>query len=141
VTCHVLPTADGTEVSEIAWGLCSALQSDLDSAATNLQFKVVGGSANLLYESDDGSTDDDDNDSGVDAVADTWIICRIDCTDGDAAKFYVNGALVGTTVTTNLTASNDNVQPFFRYIKAKSSKNVSVGTLYIDYVRIWQDRE
>jgi hypothetical protein len=141
VTCHVLPTT-GTETSEIAWGLTSAIQSDLDSAATNMQFKAVS-SANttLLYESDDGTTDDDDNTAtGITLVADTYIITRIECIDGTYARFYVDGALVGATDISAITTSTDNVQPFFRFIKAKSSVNTAVGTLYVDYCRIWQDR-
>lgn len=71
LTYHVLPLT-GTEIVESVFGLASANNTTLDSVATNAWFKVIS-SANtaLLYESDDGTTDDNDNDASTVLVADT----------------------------------------------------------------------
>ena len=139
---HTLPSSEaGTELPEIEMGFASAHNATADSVATNAWFKMVGDDANIYYESDDGDTDDDDNDSTIDAVADTYHIFRIDCTTAATTKFYIDGALVGTTSMAGLTTTENSVQPYFRVSKTKSSANVGVAAVYLDYVRIWQDRE
>jgi hypothetical protein len=136
---HVLPTGAGGELVSVVFGLASAHNATADSVVTNAWFRLEG-DANILWETDDNHTNDDDNDTGVDAVADAYHIFRIDCTDTSAVKFYIDGVLVGTGDMSGLTGAEDKVQPYFRAGKTKAVANASVGTLYLDYVRIWQRR-
>jgi hypothetical protein len=143
LTFNVLPTT-GTEYVHAVFGLASATNATLDSIATNAWFRVVSDAQTaLLWETDDGNTDDDDNAAGITLVAGTYHIYRIDCRDlVNGVKFYVDNALVGTSgdMLTNLTDAEALVQPYFNVMKAKSSANTGTGTMYIDYVRVWQNR-
>lgn len=140
---HVLPTT-GTETVQAAFGLASAHNTTLDSVATNAWFRVESAAQTaLLWETDDGNTDDDDNAAGVTLVADTYHIYRIDCRDlVNGVKFYVDNELVGQSADflTNLTDSEAEVQPYFNCSKAVAANNTGTGTMYIDYVRMWQNR-
>lgn len=141
-TLAVLPTTADATVGTAVMGLASAHNAVCDSVATNVWFRAEGNGA-LLWESDDGNNDDDDNACGVTAVAGTYNTYRIDARSlANGVKFYIDSTLVGTTadLNTNLTASEAKVQPYFRVSKVKGAKNVNVGTLYLDYVKIWQNR-
>ena len=141
-TLAVLPTTADSTLTTAVMGMASAHHATPDSVATNVWFRAEGSGA-LLWESDDGNTDDNDNATGVTAVAGTYNIYRIDARSLAAGvRFYVDSALVGTTAdfNTNLTASEAKVQPYFRISKVKGAKNVNTGTLYVDYCRIWQNR-
>jgi hypothetical protein len=139
----VLPAAGG-EHSRAVFGLASATNGTLDSIATNAWFRVESAANTaLLWETDDGNTDDDDNAAGVVMAAATWNIFRIDCTNLlTGIKFYVDNVLVGTSgdMDTNLTAGEALVQPYFCMQKTKAAANTAVGTMYIDYCRMWQKR-
>ena len=117
-------------------GLGSAHNTTADTMATNLWFRLEGAAADILWESDDNVTNDDDNDTGVDAVAGTYHIYRIDCTTATAPKFYIDDVLVGTAACA-FDATTELVQP---YIGMNKASGTSVGTLYVDYIRIWQKR-
>jgi hypothetical protein len=138
-----LPTT-GTETVQAVFGLASAHNTTLDSIATNAWFRVESGAQTaLLWETDDGNTDDDDNSAGITLVPATNNIYRIDCTDlVNGVKFYVDGVLVGTSadMNTNLSAGEAKVQPYFNVSKAKSSANTGACTMLIDYVCWWQAR-
>jgi hypothetical protein len=136
----VLPDAAG---GIILIGLASAHNTTADTIATNLWFRLEG-NANILWESDDTATNDDDNDTGIDAVAETYHIFRIDCTVPTAPRFYIDGVDVTTTATQTTacamaaaTATTARVQP---YIGVNKASGGSVGGLWVDYVRIWQNR-
>lgn len=138
----VIPTTADATVGTVVMGLASAHNAVPDSVATNVWFRLDG-SAAVKWESDDGNTDDDDNACGVTAVAGTNNVYRIDARSlANGIKFYIDSSLVGTTgdMNTNLTASEAKVQPYFRVSKVKGGKNVNVGTVYLDYVKIWQNR-
>lgn len=138
----VLPTTADSTLGTLVMGLASAHNAVPDSIATNVWFRAEGSGA-LLWESDDGNTDDDDNACAVTAVPATYNIYRIDARSlANGVKFYIDSSLVGTTgnFDTNLTASEAKVQPYFRVSKVKGGKNVNVGTLKLDYVKIWQNR-
>ncbi len=140
---NVLPTT-GTETVQAVFGLASDHNATLDSIATNVWFRVESAAQTaLLWETDDGNTDDDDNSASTTLVADAYHIYRIDCRElSTGIKFYVDDTLVGTSgdMDTNLTASEAKVQPYFNVSKAKSAANTGTGTMYIDYVRIYQNR-
>lgn len=141
LTFHVLPTT-GTEDVQAVIGLASAHNAVLDNIATNVWFKVESAAQTaLLWETDNGDTDDNDNSASTILVADTYNIYRIDCTNTAAVKFYVDETLVGTSdMSTTLSASEAKVQPYINVSKAVSSNNTGIGTIYIDYVKVFQSR-
>ena len=144
LTLAVLPAAGGGEHSRAVWGLASATNATLDSIATNVWFRCESAANTaLLWETDDGNTDDDDNNAATTLVAGTYRTYRIDCRDlVGGIKFYVDSVLVGTSgdMNTNLTAGEALVQPYFCMSKTKVGANTAVGTMKIDYVKVWQNR-
>uniref|UniRef100_A0A6M3ISQ0 Lectin/glucanase superfamily protein n=1 Tax=viral metagenome TaxID=1070528 RepID=A0A6M3ISQ0_9ZZZZ len=141
LTFLTLPTT-GTETVQAVFGLASGHNATLDSIATNAWFRIESAAnTTLLWETDNGDTDDDDNDASTTLVASTYNVYRIDCTSTSAIKFYVDDVLVGTSdMSTTLSAAEAKVQPYFNVSKAKSSANTGTGTMYIDYIRCFQSR-
>ena len=140
VTFHVLPLT-GTETVQAVFGLAGAYNVTPDTIDCNAWFRVESAANTaLLWETDDDVTNDDDNDASTVLVADTYHIYRIDATSIAAVKFYVDGVLVGTGSMAGLTGAVGNVQPYFCVSKAKSSANTGTGIMYIDYVRVFQNR-
>jgi len=140
VTLAVLPTT-GTEEVEAAFGLAGEHNADLDTVDIKAWFRSESPTeTTLLWESDDDTTADEDNDTGVTLVAGTYHVYKIDASDASAVQFYVDDVLVGEADMSDLDATLAKVQPYFQLSKAKSSANTGVATMYIDYVRITQDR-
>jgi hypothetical protein len=137
---NVLPTTVAGELTSVIFGLGSATAAVPDNVAVNAWFRLEGtGTGAVLWETDDNvAVDDDDNPTGVSVIATAFHIFRIDCTDWTTPKFYIDGVLVGTGNMAALVAPS--VQPYFRVDKQWAAANTSLGTLYIDYVRIWQNR-
>lgn len=97
-------------------GLCSDhtnAEDALDAVVSNVWFRIEGASLNILAESDDGANDDDDNDTGFDIVDNAWTIFRIDMTDLDAVKFYVDGELSAITLDAGALTGSNLLQPIF----------------------------
>jgi len=139
-TFAVLPTT-GTEDVQAVIGLAYDHNATLDSIATNAWFRVESAAQTaLLYESDDTTTDDDDNDAGITLVAGTYNVFKIDCTNIAKVQFSVDGVVVGETDMSDLTDSEAMVQPYFNVSKAVSVNNTGIGTMYIDYVWLSQNR-
>ncbi len=112
-------------------GLASARNATLDSVATHAWFRLEGNSANILWETDDGTTDDNDNDTGVDLADDTYVLLRIDVVALDDVRFYVDGLHCGTGDLTD--ASGDGVQVF---IEAQKDAGTETDAVSVDYVRV-----
>ncbi len=145
VAFSTLPTT-GTETVQAVWGLAGAHNTTPDAIDCNAWFRLESAAPTaLLWEVDDNITNDDDNPALVTLTAGTMAdqgkIYRIDCTDISAVKFYVDGALVGVGSMSGLTGAVGNVQPYFCVSKAKSSQNTGIGTMLIDYVKCYQNRE
>lgn len=140
LTFETLPTT-GTETVAAVFGLADDTGATLDDIATNLWFRVESSAQTaLLIEGDDGNTDTDDQDASTTLAAGTYNIFRIDCSDTTDVRFYVDGTYVGSIALADLTAAEAKVQPYFSVQKAVSSANTGTGTMYIDYVKVWQDR-
>lgn len=107
-------------------------EDGLDAVATNAWFRVEGDSLNLLYESDDGTTDDDDNDSGVDIVDDTYLRLGIDFSVLSSVKFLVNGAQVGTTDMSDATGA---LRIFACIQRDDDTGTEAARTLEVDYYK------
>jgi len=134
--CHVVPTL----TSQIVFGMCGDHNLDKDAATESAWFKLDG-SAVLLCESDDTTTNVDDEDAdSTTLVADAMHVFQIDFRTLADVKFYVDGANVGTGATFDmsaLTAAESFMQPYFSIDKGADA---GLGSLDIDYVKIWQTR-
>lgn len=109
-------------VTTLTIGVGSARSDTADSVAANAWFRMEGSASTsaLLYESDDGTTDDDDNSAGT-TLAAVYKKLLIDFTQGlDKVRFFVDGALAGTTDMSALTAGQ-NVQPIVQLQKASGT--------------------
>ncbi len=139
VAFHTVPTT-GTEKASIFVGLASAHHATPDSVATNAWFHATG-SGLVNWETDDGTTDDDDNSTGITFAADEYHYLRIDCTGGKSdIKFLIDGVVVGTGDMSGLDATKAKVQPYIRASKIKAVSNTGVASVYVDYVKVWQNR-
>ena len=125
----------------MVWGLQSARNSTLNSVATNLWFRLEASGA-LLMESDDGTTDNDDQATGVTLVAGTYYVFTIDARDKNAVTYWIadadgfNHRKLGTLAAAAL-AVTDLTQPVFAVQK---DSGTGVPSMYIDYVRTSWDR-
>jgi hypothetical protein len=121
----------------IVVGLGSAYNSTLDSVATNAWFRFEGANLNILTESDDGTTDDDDNDSGIDWVKGTYMNLTIDCSSLSAVRFKVNSAWIAATLDLSGVAANTLVQPLFVIQRDAGTEQ---DVLTIDWFEVTQER-
>lgn len=117
----------------IVMGLAAARDATLDDITKNVWFRFEGANHNILVESDDGSTDDDDNDTGSDWVDDTWMVLKIVIDDVSAIGFYVDGVRVAQLAAAALTG---NLQPFIEVSKAAAANFDHRVT--IDYIDVIQ---
>jgi len=134
-----IPGATPSADERWAVGLCSDhtnAEDALDAVVSNAWFRGEGANLNILIEGDDGTNDDDDNDSTVDYVDNTWMLLKIDMTDLDAVEFSVNGTLVGTIDLGALTGSNL-LQPIFCY---QRDAGAEVNLLQVDWFKVTQSR-
>lgn len=128
----VLPSAAASIAS---WGLWGAWADG--GSAYRVGFEAAGSGA-ISCECDDNVTDTSAA-SGVTVLNTDWKIYRIDCTSQTNIKFFINGVPVCTSTTFNnaASASNSKCQPHIGMYKASGT---SVGTIYVDYVKVWQNR-
>lgn len=130
--------APGTGVRAV-WGMCGDHNLDKDTVAESAWFSLDAG-LDLCCETDDGTTNTDDQDTGTDLVAGAYHIYRIDFSNLSDVKFYVDGSRVLGTTTFDmdaLTTTTGLFQPYFSLDKATGSVG---GTLDIDYVAFWGSR-
>ncbi len=133
VTVDSLPSANG----EIVWGVASGYNATFDSMTYNAWFKLAGSGA-LLLETDDGTNDNDDQDTGVTLTAQEWNWYTIDFSDISSVKFLMNGArlLPGTTFDMSST-SGQHLQPMFALKRTSGSE---VLTAMMDSFSAWSLR-
>lgn len=124
-----------TDVVEMYFGLTSDNDAASESKDIHASF-AFDGSSSLLISADDGSTDGTPIDTGLDGADGTWYICKIDMGDLSSVKFYVNGTQMAALDMSNIGAT-DYLQP---YISSYKSTGTGVGTLELDYVKIWSKR-
>lgn len=125
-----------TADERVVFGFSSARNATLDSATTNVWFRLEGANLNIYAESDDGTTDTDDTDTTIDYVKGTYVTLKIDMADTSAIKFYVNGVL-GATLSAPLLDATMKLQPF---IEIQRDAGTETNVLTLDYVYIEQDR-
>lgn len=113
-------------------GLASARDNTLDDVVDHAWFRIEGASLSILYESDDGATDDNANDSGVVLVDDTYVILKIDMSDLSAVAFSINGTEVGTTDMSAI-AAGDKLQIFYELQKDAGTET---DLFAVDYLHL-----
>ena len=138
VYVETLPSA-ADEIMVIGFGTA---QNDDEDAVTNSAWFKLDADADLLVESDDGTTDDNDNDTTVDITADTWYELKIDCSTVTDCDFFYRNTLAGDwTEVLSATAfslgADASVQP---YIQVQKATGAGVPSLKIDYIHVYWKR-
>jgi hypothetical protein len=124
-------TATLDSATTVVMGLGSARADDPDAVAANAFFKLAGSNV-VVVETDDGTTDNDDNATGV-SLSSTYKRFVIDFSGGKSdVKFYIDGVKVGTETFT-MSAYSSGLQPIFQIQKTSDS---NTDALTIDYVKV-----
>jgi hypothetical protein len=124
-------TAILDSATTIVMGLGSARADDPDTVAANAFFKLAGSNA-VVVETDDGTTDNDDNATGV-SLSSTYKRFVIDFSGGKSdVKFYIDGVKVGTETFT-MSAYSSGLQPIFQIQKTSDS---NTDAMTVDYVKV-----
>lgn len=119
-----------TADQRVVAGLAAARNATLDSIVAHSWFRLEGANLNITVESDDGTTDTDDQDTGVDWVSAVSMAFRIDMRNLDQIVYYVDGVAVSTTAAAVMTG---NLQPF---IEIQKDAGADANVLDIDYVNV-----
>lgn len=128
----------GTGVCAV-FGMAGDHNLDKDTVTEAAWFRLQA-AASILVETDDTTNNNDDKDTGLDITNGTYRIYRIDFTNLADVKFYVDGMRVLKDTQfdmSNLSASEQQMQPYFSLDKASGT---GLGTLDIDYVKIFSKR-
>lgn len=117
--------AQADAVTTLVAGVGSARNDTPDSVAVNAWFRVEGSAntSNLVCETDDATTDNDDKASGA-TLTTGYKKLLIDFTGGlSDVRFFVDGARVATGTTFNMSAvaAGQNVQPILQLQKASGT--------------------
>jgi hypothetical protein len=124
-------TATLDSATTVVMGLGSARADDPDAVAANAFFKLAGSNV-VVVETDDGTTDNDDNATGV-SLSSTYKRFVIDFSGGKSdVKFYIDGVKVGTETFT-MSEYSSGLQPIFQIQKTSDS---NTDALTIDYVKV-----
>lgn len=116
-----------TTGTTVAFGLQSARNDDTDATTNNAQFKLIGNTT-VVVETDDGTTDNNDVDSG-ETLSTTYKRFAIDFNEGtDDVRFFIDGVRVASTTTFDMSAATSSLQVFFQ-IQKTASTNVDAITI------------
>lgn len=131
----------------LVFGLASAQNDTADTVANNAWFRVEGANLNLLVESDDNSTNDDDNDTAVDLTAATMYEFMVSASalHGASAtdvRFYYRSTLGGDwtrllSTTTFKVGADVALQP---YLQLQKASGTATDGIKVDYVRTFWKR-
>lgn len=137
--CRInVAVAAGTGVCAV-FGMAGDHNLDKDFVTEHAWFRLQAADS-ILCESDDTTNDNDDKDTGFDITAGTYRVYRIDFTNLADVRFFVDGQRVCSDTTfdmSNLSATEQQMQPYFSLDKASGT---GLGTLDIDYVKIFSER-
>ena len=138
INVAVIPTTETAVAALAYWGLQNAW-ADNAVGTKRAFFSLVGAGSGLVYcQTDDNTADSGAITSGVTIVAGDYHIYRIDASDPAAVRFYIDGVQVAKTTTFKMsTTAACYLQP---YIAVKKTNKAGLGTLDVDYVRIWHNR-
>lgn len=116
----------------VVCGLGSTHNNTFDSIASNAWFRLDG-DADILVETDDGTTNDDDNDTTLNMLANSIHHAQINVLSPGNVKFRINNTkcLDSTTFAIN---SSTMLQPMFIVQKASGT---TTPALILDYVALF----
>ena len=142
--CRLKLTVAPTNGTSSVWGMANDHAPVRDNIRAAAWFRIGVGidpALDLEVETDDNSAGGNNDNVGLDTVAvlDTYNVYTIDFRDLSDVKFFVDGGrkAMGTTFDmTNLSAAEALMQPYFSLEKTMAA----VGTMQIDYVKIWHER-
>jgi hypothetical protein len=130
----VLPT--GAVVAVV--GLAGNHNAAVDAIAESIWFRADG-SGVITVETDDTVHETTKVATGVTVLANQWIIGRIECENPAAVRFYLDGVRVAAATTFRMDqVAALALQPVARI--GKEAAAATVGTMQIDYVKLWQKR-
>jgi hypothetical protein len=133
----VLPTV-GTEAHIGVLG--EAQVDDKQIAAANDYAKyacfVLDGNGTVVIYTDDSSHDNDAIATGVTVLNTAYHVYRIDFTNNVDVRFFIDGVAVGTGTTFIVHDIGNLVQPYVNM--TKTGADAGLGTLKLDYIKIWQ---
>ncbi|MEM2160743.1 MAG: hypothetical protein QXN55_07310 [Candidatus Nitrosotenuis sp.] len=136
---------DITTNDTLVFGFADAQNDTTDSTTYNAWFKLAE-TMDLLIESDNNTTNDDDNDTGINLVEDTWYMFKIDCSDPTDCDFFYS-TTPGNDWTELLAStpfaigSGVNVQSYIQIQKSGSGTDSTVPGITIDYVNVYWKRK
>lgn len=123
--------------TSVAIGLASARNNAIDSIAAHASIRAIGSNA-IVVETDDGTTDKDDVETGASFVSGTYKKCVIDFTGGtEDVKFYVDGVRVAASTTFDMSEYTAGLQP---YCQLQKTADANVDSVTIDYIKIVSKR-
>ncbi len=128
-------------VTTLTFGVGSARDDTDDDVAAHAWFRMEGSvdTANVVVETDDGATDDNDNATG-ETLAATYKKFEIDFTNGLAdVRFYIDGARVGVAdgpYTLAGVTAGQNVQPLVQLQKASGTGVPSITI--VEYGEVYE---
>ena len=114
-------------------GLATTDTTVLAGTTESLGFRCPDGTGDIDYVCEDNSTETT-GDTGIDLADDTFVTVRLEVRSNERVKFFVNGALVGTS-TTNI-PDGDAVTPTMCVRNASGA----ASTLEVDYFFVAQER-
>lgn len=131
-------TTDIAGASTAVIGLSNATNADIDAITDSVWFRCDGATGNLIQvEQDDTAHETSKVTTGVTLATNAWAVLRIDLTDYESIKFYVDGVRVATSTTfVNHTDVDQEYQVMIRLDKAANALNL--GVMEVDYVKVWQ---
>lgn len=135
---RVLLSVTPTLVAQAVWGVASAWIDGPQNNTCYLEFSAQASGA-VLVTAFDGVTTTSVA-SGVTVGTTDWHIYRIDASNLADVAFYIDGARVNAVNSINFAATGTLavLQPYLATYKASGA---GVGTLTIDYVRAWMNRQ
>lgn len=136
---EVVANADA-DVADLSIGVANGTHaSDADSITESCFFHFdMGGSLNILAESDDGTTEVAATDTTLDWAVGTPIHLTIDGRDPSDIQMYVNGVLVLGATTFTLAAATGPLKALFHLEK---SANDSPGSVQLDRLRVRTEQQ
>lgn len=133
---EVVTNADA-DVADLSIGVANATHaSDADSITESAFFHLdMGGSLNILAESDDGTTEVAATDTTIDFAVGTPVHVVLDGRDESNVKYYVNGVEV-LSATADLGDISAATGPLKALFHLEKSSNDSPGVVQLDMLRV-----
>lgn len=120
----------------IVMGVGNARNDTADSVGVNAWFRIEGSAStgNVVVETDDGTTDDDDNATGT-TLSSTYKTFLIDFSNGVSdVRFFIDGERVAasSTFTLGSITAGQNVQPIVQVQKASGTGTPAITLALVE---------